>query len=302
MAVSQIQSHLPIFQDQTDFYGVNTTTQKLYDYSVAFFKTIVFPIGILNLVAASFVLIAQNPFFSYFAGERAFEDLRAQMASDFTRRTLITADGVHLDAMEMQVANADKWIIFCNPNGATYEEVHHHYSELTADTNANLLFFNYRGTGESRSFATCPRDLYVDGETALQYALSHTAPGNVLMYGWSLGGSVAAEVASNHPGVHLLSDRSFARLTGLVSTIINGLAGTVLSWLGWEMNPVDALPKITGEKVLITASYDTVIPPSQSIATHATTLCQTLTLDTGHMSFYSSTSLETVQDAINSFL
>ncbi|MCH9614201.1 MAG: hypothetical protein SP1CHLAM54_12180 [Chlamydiia bacterium] len=255
MAVSRIDTNTQVFVNNTDFYGTQNVTQQIADFACTLFRTIVFPIGLLNYFVAHNVLQAQDLNVAPERLNQARETLPGE------RITLQTPDGIQLDGMVNRRPGSNKWIVFCNPNCALYEGVAERYERIANIAGANYVVFNYRGTGASEGSTSCPRDLYVDGETALRYALDQpgSSPEHTMMYGWSLGGAVAAETAANHPGVHLCSDRSFESLSHFVATRIASFAATLLHLIGWEMNALDALRRISGETMIIAAQNDEVI-------------------------------------------
>src|SRR5450631_3340513 len=65
----------------------------------------------------------------------------------------------------------------------------------------NVLIPDYRGFGESSGPFPSESRVYQDAETAWQWLLreKHYAPAEVVIYGHSLGGAIAIELASQHP-------------------------------------------------------------------------------------------------------
>ena len=65
----------------------------------------------------------------------------------------------------------------------------------------NVLIPDYRGFGESSGPFPSESRVYEDAETAWQWLLreKHYAPAEIVIYGHSLGGAIAIELASLHP-------------------------------------------------------------------------------------------------------
>lgn len=189
-----------------------------------------------------------------------------------------------------QTMRADsEWIVMYQPNGACYE------STLLEDMDfkvynscgINILFFNYSGVMDSEGYPQCARDLITDGHAPVEYLKSRNVPSNrIVLYGFSLGGSVAAHVAAEQPGVHHVNMHSFSSLskvihgqiyskegidtTSIRTTLLSPIkmaAANVVEWLvagileehNWQMDTTTVWDKITGHKWIITAENDEVV-------------------------------------------
>lgn len=76
----------------------------------------------------------------------------------------------------------------------------------------NVLIPDYRGFGESSGPFPSESRVYEDAETAWQWLLreKHYTPAEVVIYGHSLGGAIAVELASQHPdAAALIVESSF---------------------------------------------------------------------------------------------
>ena len=76
----------------------------------------------------------------------------------------------------------------------------------------NVLIPDYRGFGESSGPFPSESRMYEDAETAWQWLLreKHYAPAEIVIYGHSLGGAIAVELASRHPdAAGLIVESSF---------------------------------------------------------------------------------------------
>eukprot|EP01119_Soliformovum_irregulare_P010196 TRINITY_DN2496_c0_g1_i1.p1 TRINITY_DN2496_c0_g1~~TRINITY_DN2496_c0_g1_i1.p1 ORF type:complete len:395 (-),score=89.63 TRINITY_DN2496_c0_g1_i1:25-1209(-) len=193
------------------------------------------------------------------------------MRNDFLKRnskmiqpvTLITSDKVKLDGMmwldpSQNDAQPDnqKWIIWCNPNGATYEEEFPFLAKYGRIVGANILAFNYRGVVLSESSPTTAFDLERDGDAAMQYLLSQGVRSrNILLHGHSMGGAVAVKTRVKYPDGPIISDRSFRSLSAVVGallmtnsplrTFVSLLMGAVIS--GY----ISALREVSGSDLMI---------------------------------------------------
>jgi hypothetical protein len=95
----------------------------------------------------------------------------------------------------------------------------------------NLLLADYRGYGKSTGGAPDENKLYEDAEAAWNYLLQqrHLDPKRIFIYGYSLGGAVAIELAVRHPeAAGLIAEATF--------TSMRDMAEREYPWL-----PVDTL-------------------------------------------------------------
>jgi uncharacterized protein len=82
-----------------------------------------------------------------------------------------------------------------------------------------VLIFDYRGYGRSEGAFPSESQIYADADAAWDY-LTHTrqiAPADIVIYGESLGGAVAIELAQRQPGIHgLIVQSSFTRMQDVI--------------------------------------------------------------------------------------
>ena len=90
----------------------------------------------------------------------------------------------------------------------------------------NVMTFNYRGFGKSEGEAS-EKGLYKDGEAAYQYLVNETkSPKDIVVYGYSLGGGVASDIAARHQ-VDVILDRTFSSGADRAAMGVN----KIISWV-----------------------------------------------------------------------
>lgn len=103
----------------------------------------------------------------------------------------------YLDGMIVQSEQkSEKYVIWLNGLGGSYEERLGIVGEYADDLNANVLLFNYRGTGNSISSGpTRPQDLVVDTLAMITYLINIKGVNikDIVIYGFSLGGGLYIE-------------------------------------------------------------------------------------------------------------
>ena len=110
------------------------------------------------------------------------------------------ADGPLIDAWLVPASTPKKGVIlFCHGNAGN---ISHCLSVINTLHNLDLsvLIFDYRGFGRSEG-SPSESGTYNDARAAWDYLVSTrgVAPGRIVIYGWSLGGAVAARLAATLP-------------------------------------------------------------------------------------------------------
>ena len=137
-----------------------------------------------------------------------------------------SADGTRLNGwfFESELTPATATIIFFHGNGGNITNVGW-MGQRFANHGFNVLLFDYRGYGASEGVAADESGLYADGDAAVAFAVNNKGvlPEQIILYGHSLGTTVAADVASrgNFGGVVLESGLSSA----------SSVASSALPWL-----------------------------------------------------------------------
>jgi hypothetical protein len=187
-----------------------------------------------------------------------------------------TADGITLTGAHFspEGKKADKTMIYFLGNADNFlMRTPNSIQKKADDLGLNLFIFNYRGNNPSEG--TRSREgLILDGDAALQYVRSLGASDkHIILHGTSLGGAIAAQVASIHPQVNFCSERSFSKLSDeIIHLFGGGILGKILSkaacLFGWEFDSLKAWEKIGGHKWVIQAPYDGIIKPEAQFAKH----------------------------------
>ncbi len=115
---------------------------------------------------------------------------------DIVEVVLNTPDGERLNAWWQRTVNAKKTILYFQENGANIS-----YRRSRMDTfrkmGVNGLLIDYRGYGKSTGRIKKEQDIYTDGLIAWNFLTvgQKIAPEDIIIWGRSLGGGVAAEIA-----------------------------------------------------------------------------------------------------------
>jgi uncharacterized protein len=123
---------------------------------------------------------------------------------------------------------------------------------------ASVFLFDYRGYGKSEGRPS-EKGLYLDGHAAYHWASHRFPKSRVFLYGASLGGGVATELAVNHPeATGLILENAFTSIEGMAQ---HRYANLPVKWL--LSNRFDNKEKISQIKIPVMIFHsrsDEVIP------------------------------------------
>lgn len=275
-----------------------TRLQSICRIAYNIFSVLFFPLGICRLIGHRLHLMAGRSIVPAQKNTDAalLKKARESLISDFQGSPVSfkTPDGKLLDGMHIpgkkegkNVSKQAPTIICFNGNGEHYEMksasmnieiksekesivIEVPFSNLSQfiEQGYNVMLFNYRGVGHSQGQAT--RDgLILDGEAAYQYVQKHLGvpAEQITLFGHSLGGGVATQVAAMHPGVQLCNVRSFASLEKTVRVLF----GKIAPWMGfivsralvalrWNLDSEAKWAKVKGRKWIVYHPHDQIIP------------------------------------------
>ncbi len=122
---------------------------------------------------------------------------------------IVTEDGVRLNAWFLANPSSPKVLLWLHGNATN---IGYQMEELNAYSRlgTSILALDYRGYGKSEG---SPDELgvYRDAEAAYRYLVGQRrfAPGAIIVYGHSLGGAVAVDLAARHECGGLIVESSF---------------------------------------------------------------------------------------------
>jgi fermentation-respiration switch protein FrsA (DUF1100 family) len=176
-----------------------------------------------------------------------FEDLR-----------IATKDGVKIAAWYVPHEQARGLVIFCHGNAGNIADRLHTIKELHR-LRLNVLIFDYRGYGESEGKPT-ERGTYADAEAAWRY-LTETRgepAERIVIFGRSLGGAVAIELASRHTPAALIVELSFTSIADVGKLHYPLLP---VRWLvTYRYASIEKVPNLTCRKLFLHGKDDELIP------------------------------------------
>jgi hypothetical protein len=178
---------------------------------------------------------------------------------DYEDIAFVADDNTWLHGWWIPHASAIGTILYCHGNADSISE----RVDLAADLNrlgVNVFIFDYRGYGRSRGFPT-ERGVYRDARAAYEvvrakYNDSETPP--VILYGGSLGGAVAVQLALERPVRALVLESTFTSVFDMGRHLFPWLPIRLVSLMRF-----DSLKKIANvgmPKLIAHSPNDALIP------------------------------------------
>jgi len=170
---------------------------------------------------------------------------------------LVTEDGKNLHGWFMPGDNAGYTVLFLHGNGGNMS---HRLEKIALLHNLklNIFIFDYRGYGKSTG-SPSERGLYKDAETAYEYLTKKRKirDDNIILYGESLGGAVAIDLALTKKIKALITEDTFSSMRDMAKVVYPFIPGFVIS------NKFDSVSKIRNvpfAKLIIHSVDDEIVP------------------------------------------
>lgn len=178
-----------------------------------------------------------------------------------------SADGTRLNGwfFESQLKPATATIVFFHGNGGNISSVGW-MGQRFAKHGFNVLLFDYRGYGASEGVVADESGLYADGDAAVAFVVNNKGvrPEQIILYGHSLGTTVAADVASRGNYGAVVLESGFSSASSLASSALPWLP-TWLHFLG--RNRFESARKLANVKSPILIAHgdpDRTIPTNEA--------------------------------------
>jgi len=218
-----------------------------------------FAIGYAVLAA---ILFFYQPNLLYFPGmpTRQIQATPADIGLDFESVTLTTADDETLDAWFIPADSARGALLFFHGNAGNNS---HRLDSIRLfhELGLSVLIFDYRGYGQSTGKPT-EKGTYRDAAAAWQYLVEQRgiSPERIILFGRSLGGSIAADLATRQPAAGVILESAFTSVPDIAAQLYPWLP---VRWLSrYRYNTKKKLADIHSPVLIVHSRNDEIIPYS----------------------------------------
>jgi pimeloyl-ACP methyl ester carboxylesterase len=158
---------------------------------------------------------------------------------------------------------SDGAVLFCHGNGGNLSHRGFFIAPLQSHLKTGVLLLDYPGYGRSEGSPT-EQGCYAAADAAYDWLCEnqHVPAEEIILYGGSLGGGVAAELASRRPHRALVLVSTFTSFPDQAQTLYPWLPAR---WLVRnQFNNLARLPSITGPVFITHGRQDTLVPFAMS--------------------------------------
>ena len=224
---------------------------------MAVLKFILFlAVGYGILVGATYLMQGRMLYLSGMPG-RELTATPADIGMDYDDVSVETADGITLHGWFVK-GQTQQVVLFFHGNAGN---ISHRLESIRQFRSLGLsvLIIDYRGYGQSDGRAN-ERGIYLDGDAAWQYLVNSRgfAPSNIVVFGRSLGGSVAALIASRYRPAGLIVESSFSSIRDIASEIYPWLP---VRWMARYDHPTrDFVAEVECPVLIVHSRNDEIVP------------------------------------------
>jgi fermentation-respiration switch protein FrsA (DUF1100 family) len=140
--------------------------------------------------------------------------------TDFTYRDVSfpSADGTSLHGWYFEHDQPVAHVLYCHGNGENVAHLGSYMDELREKYHISLFAFDYRGYGRSQGRPAEP-GIIADGLAAQQWLAKEAGidEDRIVLWGRSIGGAIAVQVAAQQGARGLILERTFSRLTDVAA-------------------------------------------------------------------------------------
>lgn len=208
----------------------------------------------------------------------------ADIDLNYTTVNITTKDGIKLHGWLIPAEQQRGVILFFHGNAGN---ISHRLESIRLFNLLQLttLIIDYRGYGQSEGK---PSELgtYLDAQAAWQHLTEerHIPPDNIIIFGRSLGGAIATELATKTTPKALIVESTFASAAEIAADIYPYLPTKWL--LRFNYNTSERLQSISVPKLIIHSTDDEIIPykHAETLYANAKPTKQLLTIQGDHNS------------------
>jgi len=216
----------------------------------------VFAIGYAVLAAALFFY---QPNLLYFPDmpTRQIQATPGVIGLDFDSVTLTTSDNEQLDAWFVPADPARGTLLFCHGNAGNNS---HRLDSIRQfhELGLSVLIFDYRGYGQSTGKPT-EKGTYRDADAAWQYLVEQRGipPEHIILFGRSLGASIAAELATRQVAAGVILESAFTSVPDVAAKFYPWLP---VRWMSrYQYNTRKQLADIHSPVLIVHSRDDEII-------------------------------------------
>jgi uncharacterized protein len=182
----------------------------------------------------------------------------AEIGLEYEKVQLRTPDHLVLSGWYIPAKDAQFTLLLCHGNGGniayTLDSIN-----IFNELGLNCFVFDYRGYGGSQGEPT-EEGTYIDAQTAYEWLIKEKklSPENIIIFGWSIGGSIAAHLASNVEAKGLIIESSFTSYADIGQKFYPYMPVRLFARYGYKTS--NYIKKVDCPVLIIHSRTDEIIP------------------------------------------
>ena len=229
--------------------------------------------SLIAVVTTAYVLLGVVLYFMqermvFLAGlpGRALEATPKDAGFEFDDVRLETADGVSLHGWYVYAPESRGTVLFLHGNAGN---ISHRLDSIAIfrDLGFDTFIIDYRGYGQSEGKPS-EEGTYRDAEAAWQYLLAERGkdPANIVIFGRSIGGAIAAWLAARHKAAGLIIESSFTSAVDMAAHLYPFMPVRFISRLKYPV--IDYVTGVECPVLIVHSRDDEIIPFAMGKALH----------------------------------
>lgn len=176
---------------------------------------------------------------------------------------LTAEDGVRIHAWFLPLADARRTVLVCNGNAGNMSYRLDRAQEMQRRLGVSVQLFDYRGYGRSEG-SPDEEGTYRDARAVHRYLVETKGirPGDLVLFGESLGSAVATQLALERPAAALILESPFTSIADMARSAYPFLP-PVGPLIRTRYDTIRKIPTLTLPLLVLHGDRDTIVPSSQ---------------------------------------
>jgi hypothetical protein len=181
-----------------------------------------------------------------------------ELGLDFEDVVFQSADGVKLTGWYVPANNSNITVLFCHGNGGNMMHCLDS-TNIFYNLGLNCFIFDYRGYGESEGKPS-EEGTYLDARAAYDWLVNvkKLSPNNIIIFGRSIGGSIATQLASKVAAKSLIVESAFTSYADIGKKFYPYMP---VRWFArFKYNTIDYIKNVHCPVMIIHSRNDEMVP------------------------------------------
>src|SRR5574340_402838 len=217
---------------------------------------IVFALGLFFLFVSAYLYFMQDSML--FFPEKEVRRTPKDIGLEYEEVSLKTKDGVAINGWFIPSEHEKGVVLFCHGNAGNVSD-RLDSIKIFHDLGQSVLIFDYRGYGRSGGTIS-EKGTYLDAEAAWDYLtdIKHKSSKDIVIFGRSLGGAVAAETALRKGPACLILESTFMSVPSIARKYYPWLPVGLIA--KYRYATWDKIDTIRCPKLIVHSKDDEIIP------------------------------------------